>query len=115
MRSAGIQDLRHGNVRESDWQGRDFLDRGDARTPLPLPEPVRAYAIAATTQLPRDDGNDRTLRGDGLVPIASAFGEHPDGAFDLGIPESQRWLGHGLHHLALLGSDAVYQRLARWL
>ena len=115
MRSAGIQDLRHGNVRDSDWQGRDFLDRVDARTPVPLPEPVRAYAIAATTQHPRNDGNDRTLRGDGLVPIASAFGEHADDAFDLRIPESQRWVGHGLHHLGLLGSDAVYQRLVRWL
>jgi hypothetical protein len=115
MRSAGIQDLRHGNVRDADWQGRDALDRIDARTPMPLPEPVRAYAIAATTQAPRSDGSHRTLRGDGLVPIASAFGEHPDRAFDLRIPESQRWVGHGLHHLGLLGSDAVYQRLARWL
>lgn len=115
MRSAGIQDLRHGNVRDSDWQGRDFLDRRDGRTPLPLPEPVRAYAIAATTQPARGDGDHRTLRGDGLVPIASAFGEHADDAFDLRIPQSQRWVGHGLHHLGLLGSDAVYQRLARWL
>ena len=114
VRSAGIQDLRHGNVRDSDWQGREGAAHGDARTPLPLPKAVRAYAVAVTTKA-SDQAEGRGLRGDGLVPVASAFGQHADPAFDLRIPASRRWVGHGTHHLGLLGCAAVYQRLARWL
>ena len=115
VRSAGIQDLRHGNVRDSDWQDRDGDGRADGRTPLPLPKQVSAYAIAVTTQEQREDGDDNGLRGDGLVPIASALGEHADRAFDLRIPGSRRWVGHGINHLELLGSDQVYARIERWL
>ncbi|HEV8693965.1 MAG TPA: hypothetical protein VGQ93_07260 [Lysobacter sp.] len=115
VRSAGIQDLRHGNVRDSDWQDRNGNGRVDGRTPLPLPKQVRAHAIAVTTQDARKDGDDTKLRGDGLVPIASAFGDHADPAFDLRIPQSRRWVGHGINHLELLGSDAVYRRIERWL
>lgn len=115
VRSAGIQDLRHGNVRDTDWQDRDGDGRSDGRTPLPLPKQVPAYAIAVTTQGAREDGEDSKLRGDGLVPIASALGEHPDRAFDLRIPQSRRWVGYGINHLELLGSDEVYRRIERWL
>ena len=115
IRSAGIQDLRHGNVRDSDWQDHDGDGRADGRTPLPLPKQVSAYAIAVTTQERREDGDDGKLHGDGLVPIASALGEHPDRAFDLRIPQSRRWVGYGINHLELLGSDEVYRRLERWL
>lgn len=115
VRSAGIQDLRHGNVRDSDWQDRDGDGRADGRTPLPLPKQVSAYAIAVTTQDAREDGDDSKLHGDGLVPIASALGEHSDRAFDLRIPQSRRWVGYGINHLELLGSDEVYRRIERWL
>ena len=115
VRSAGIQDLRHGNVRDSDWQDRDGDGHADGRTPLPLPQQVSAYAIAVTTQERREDGDDRKLRGDGLVPIASALGEHADRAFDLRIPKSRRWVGYGINHLGLLGSAEVYRRIESWL
>jgi len=111
MRSVGIRDLRHGNVRDSDSQ--HGKGRGDTRKPLPLPDGVYACAIAATTQASRDDRT--ALCGDGLVPIASALGTHPDPAFDLRISPSRQWIGHGLNHLQLLGSDAVYRRIADWL
>ena len=115
MRSAGIQDLRHGNLRDADWQVRDGDARADARTPLPLPRPVTAYAIAASTQAKRKDADDSRASGDGLVPIDSALGRHPDSAFDLRIPRKRQWVGYGINHLELLGSDDVYQQLKRWL
>lgn len=115
MRSAGIQDLRHGNVRDADWQGREGRDHHDGRTPMPLPRQVRAHAIAVTTQPSGAQRDPVRLRGDGLVPIASALGQHAGSAFDLRIPASRRWVGHGLNHLALLDSDAVYRRIAGWL
>ena len=49
IRSAGITDLRYGNLIHEDWQGRDRFARGDRRRFVPLPEGVRCYAIAATT------------------------------------------------------------------
>ena len=117
VRSAGIQDLRHGNVRDSDWRDRDGDGRADGRTPLPLPfhDEVAAYAIAVTTQEEREDGDDKQSWGDGLVPIASALGQHADPAFDLRIPEARRWVGYGINHLELLGSAEVYARIVDWL
>ncbi|HEX4419788.1 MAG TPA: hypothetical protein VH165_17865 [Kofleriaceae bacterium] len=50
IRSAGVTDLRHGNVLDADWHGHDrFALGGDRRTPLPLPTGVACFAIAATT------------------------------------------------------------------
>lgn len=115
IRSAGIQDLRHGNVLDSDWQDRHSDDHQDGRTPLPLPKGVRCHAVAATTQRHDDAIDDRWLSGDGLVPISSALGEHPDRRFDLRIPKSRRWIGHGINHIQMLGSDAVYRQLKTWL
>lgn len=114
IRSAGIRDLRHGNVRRSDWHGGDDR-REDRRSPTPLPPHVAAYAIAATTQAPRGDGHRDALRGDGLVQVASAFGQHAQPRFRLRIPPSRRALVYGTHHLGLLGSHAVYAHLRRWL
>lgn len=115
MRSAGIQDLRHGNLRDADWQDRKGSGRADPRTPLPLPKEVTAYAVAASTQAKRKDADASHSRGDGLVPIASALGIHPDEDFDLRIPKARQWVGHGINHLQLLGNDAVYQQIKRWL
>lgn len=115
VRSAGIQDLRHGNLRDADWQDLDGNGLADGRTPLPLPRKVTAYAIAVSTQAKRKDGDESHARGDGLVPIDSALGRHHDNAFDLRIPKARQWVGYGINHLELLGSDAVYQQLKRWL
>jgi len=115
IRSAGIQDLRHGNVRDEDWRDRDGDGRRDGRSPSPLPANARAYAIAATTQTLRVDSNSGDLRGDGLVRVASAFGQHPDRRFALRIPASRRAVVDRTNHLELLGSAEVHARLRRWL
>jgi len=115
VRSAGIQDLRHGSLRKADWQHPDAKDVGDPRTPLPLPAPVTAYAIATSRQAQRK-GEKLALSGsDGLVQVASALGIHADPAFDLKLPRSRQWVGYGINHLEMLGSQAVYERLAAWL
>lgn len=114
LRSAGIQDLRYGSLRDTDWQDRDGDGLADGPTPLPLPKQVKAYAIAASTQGQPSDG-ERQANSDGLVPIASALGTHADTRFDLHIPRTRQWVGYGINHLELLGSDAVYQQLEQWL
>lgn len=115
LRSAGIQDLRHGNVRIEDGRDRDGDGRADGRTPLPLPDGVRCYAVATTAGAARSKNGHEDMRTDGLVGIASAWGQHPDRAFDLGIPTSRRWIGHGINHLQLLSDGSVYRQLLRWL
>lgn len=115
IRSAGIQDLRHGNLRDADWQDPDGDGRADGRTPMPLPKQVQAYAMAVSRQEESKDESLDSLRGDGLVPVASALGRHPDRGFDLRIPKSRQWVGYGINHLELLGSEAVYRHIHRWL
>jgi hypothetical protein len=113
IRSAGVTDMRHGNVLDEHWQGRDrFAHLRDDRVPLPLPEGVRCYAIAATTAAPGAAGRRRT---DGLVPVDSALGVHARQELTLGFPEAHRWIAHGATHLDLLSRPEVYAKLRSWL
>ena len=109
IRSAGITDLRYGNLLDDDWHGRDrFEHSGDLRRPMPLPEGVQCYAIAATRD--KTGGFD-----DGIVPVDSAVGRHEDPAMALSFAESRRWIGHGMNHFDLLSKPAVYEQIKRWL
>jgi hypothetical protein len=117
VRSAGITDLRHGNLVDSDWCGRDrFARGGDRRLPLPLPLPdgMRCYALAATTGDRAGDTRDR-LVGDGLVPVASALGRHTSPGRRLDFAPERQCVIPRTGHLDLLGSPEVYARLRRWL
>lgn len=107
LRSAGIQDLRHGTI--DDGHPRD-LPAGRQ-----LPAGIRAYAVAASTQAASPARAGRTLRGDGLVPVASALGQHRDPRLALKIPSSRQRLVEQTGHLELLSSPEVYQHLRRWL
>ncbi len=115
LRSAGVTDLRHGNLLDEDWDGIDrFARSGDRRRPVALPEGVDCLAVAATTGARRGDARDR-LVGDGLVPVSSALGHHHDPRFELAFDPSRRVVLHGLHHMDLLGHPEVHEALARWL
>jgi len=115
IRSAGITDLRHGNLLDDDWSGRDrFARTRDSRRHLPLPASVRCHAIAACTSMKPSALKDRLL-GDGLVPLPSALGEHRLPARSLAFPQRRRWIARGISHLGLLDSPAVYERMRKWL
>jgi pimeloyl-ACP methyl ester carboxylesterase len=114
IRSAGITDMRYGNLVEQDWQGRDrFASRADTRRPLPLPRDVECYAIAATRQPHASSGPD--LLGDGLVTLDSALGRHPNPEMSLNFAESHQWTAFGANHWDLLSHPAVYENLCQWL
>jgi PGAP1-like protein len=111
LRSAGITDLRYGNVLDEDWQGFDrFEHAGDLRHPVPLPEGVRCYAIAANVGKKADD-----LFGDGMVPVDSALGRHEDPGKTLSFAPSRQWVGFGMNHWEMLSRPAVYAQIRRWI
>jgi pimeloyl-ACP methyl ester carboxylesterase len=115
LRSAGITDLRHGHVRDADWQGRERFGSGvDHREPLPLPEGVACFTIAATLAPQRGLLADR-LTGDGLVPLRSALGQHDDPRHRLVFARDSQRTVHRTGHLELLSSPVVAQQLLQWL
>lgn len=115
LRSAGITDLRWGNVLDADWQGHDrFARKPDDRQPLPLPEGVACYVVAATTAANRRALADRLI-GDGLVPLPSALGQHDDPKRILVFAKTSQWIAYRTSHLALLSSAAVTKKIVQWL
>jgi pimeloyl-ACP methyl ester carboxylesterase len=100
IRSAGVTDLRYGNVVDEHWQGRDRFElESDTRAPVPLPRGVECYAIAGEK--------------DALVSVPSAFGDHAISG--LAIPEAHRWVAKGAGHLELLTRPEVWDQVERWL
>jgi pimeloyl-ACP methyl ester carboxylesterase len=109
IRSAGITDLRYGNVLERDW-----TNDADTRVTTPLPKDVECFAIAATTGKSKRDLRDALL-GDGLVPVASALGKHRLIKHRLAFPEQNTWIVYGRNHMDLLSDGEVYAQLAKWI
>ncbi len=115
VRSAGITDLRHGNLLDEDWVGRNRFARGpDRRQPVALPDSIRCFAAAACLGSQSDALKARLL-GDGLVPLHSALGRHKDAARSLAFPEHRQWVGYGMNHLDLLNRPEVFVQLKQWL
>ena len=106
VRSTGITDLRHGSVVEGDG------NRGHAL--LPLPAKVKCFAIAATTGKQSGDLHDRLL-GDGLVPLASALGEHADPARSLNFPTERKVTLYATNHMQLLNAAPAYEAVRAFL
>ncbi|MCM2257697.1 MAG: GPI inositol-deacylase [Vicinamibacteria bacterium] len=125
VRSAGITDLRHGSALDEDWQGRDRFAHGhDTRRPLPLPDKVTCFTMAATRSRSSDDDpaievapgpRVAKLAGDGLVPVTSALGRHVDPRLELAFAPSRQAVARDCGHLDLLSSRAVYNQLRAWL
>ncbi|MFT4520103.1 MAG: pimeloyl-ACP methyl ester carboxylesterase [Halioglobus sp.] len=115
IRSAGITDLRHGNVRDEDWLHHDeHEDNSDHRSPMPLAEGIEHYAIAATSSEYHEEQIEE-LSGDGLVHPSSATGLHENKDFNLNFPEGHTKILYDLGHLAMLHDSRVLEQLKGWL
>ena len=117
IRSSGITDLRHGYVLAADWEGQDRFAATDsdhlaARQFLPLPEGVACFAVAGTTS---KEAASSSWIGDGLVPVASALGQHTNVALSLAFPPENQFIAYSTDHMALLKSEAIAAQLVRWL
>lgn len=104
IRSAGIQDLRHGQVIDGE---------GDNATVAMLPSHLNVFLLAASKQSAEDIG--KRPSGDGLVPVDSALALGPDPARELQVPASHRATVYAHDHFDLLSSAEVAGHLQRWL
>ena len=106
VRSTGITDLRHGSVVEGDGKIGNVV--------LPLPTTVKCFAIAATMGQQNGDLHDRLL-GDGLVPLASALGEHADPALSLNFSADHKVTLYANNHIQLLSAARAYEAVKTFL
>jgi hypothetical protein len=115
LRSAGVTDLRYGHVLDADWQGHDrFQRRPDTRQPLPLPEGIACFTVAATLAAKRSAIADRLI-GDGLVPLRSALGQHDEAQRCLLFAKDAHWIAYRTGHVELLSRPEVAQQVLHWL
>ncbi|MFN7724505.1 MAG: lipase family alpha/beta hydrolase [Rubrivivax sp.] len=111
-RSAGITDLRFGNVLpRPSARGEQHQDD---RPPVPWPRGVPLFLVGATTAA-QAQGLKHQLLGDGLVPLASALGEHRQPALRLRVPDSHRLVLTQANHWDLLSRQEVTAQLLHWL
>ncbi len=105
IRSAGITDLRHGQLLAAD---ADFAEH------VALPKNIQCYAIAAALAKTPGEFSDSVI-GDGLVPINSALGLHTDKARSLAFPKSKAKVIRGIGHMELLHAPEVTKQIRKWL
>ena len=113
-RSAGIKDLRFGDLLADDWAAITDLEawREEPTACPPLLDGVDHYYVGATIGRRHDTVAARVF-GDALVPFASASGEGKIRRLGLAVDRG-RHLG-GLHHFDLLNHPRVYAVLRDWL
>jgi len=115
IRSAGITDLRHGNIIETDWAMHGRFDHAhDTRSPARLPAHVECFAVAATLDDVPDSARARHF-GDGLVPVPSALGQHQEPTFELPIDIRNRFVATETGHLGLLRCPDVARIVHAWV
>lgn len=115
IRSAGVTDLRYGNLLDEDWQDEDrFKTKGDQRQNVPLPNQIACYNIAAATGKEEDS---KSLQGlsDGIVDLKSALGEHKNALKKLNFEDNHTWIAYEVNHLGLLNDPKVYAKIKDWL
>ena len=115
IRSAGITDLRYGNLIDEDWQGNDrFEIQGDQRQHIPLPKQIECYSIAAAIGKATDTLSTRII-GDSLVDVKSALGQYENPARNLDFKDSNTWVVYALTHSDLLSNLKVYAKIKEWI
>jgi pimeloyl-ACP methyl ester carboxylesterase len=113
-RSAGIKDLRHGDLLDEDWQGHHpDRHRPDTRRVVPLLPQVDYYFAAATLGRHQHDPLGHLL-GDLLVRLDSATGAHEDDLRHLNIKPENCRVFHEKNHFALLDDERVHRQIIDW-
>ena len=108
LRSAGLKDLGHADLRHEDRAlERPWWPLGDPRHPLPLLSSLRHYLIAGSLTL---DPRLTWLFGDAIVPVASAT-NGGQALTSAELPAARVRVLPGLSHLALPRHPDVYEHI----
>lgn len=111
LRSAGIRDLRYGNLRDHDWQRHDDIEHTrDLRTPVTTPAGIRHLFVAATRSNSEHPEAETKLLGDYLVTVDSALARNYPGTEPV-----DRLIVPALDHMGLMWDGRVYDALRHWL
>jgi pimeloyl-ACP methyl ester carboxylesterase len=113
-RSAGIKDLRYGDLVDECWldQDSDAFLRTTSRE-IPFVETANHYFVCAT--LSRDpDSLAARMIGDLLVLRSSAW-SHAKRTERMRFPVEHYHHVGGAHHFDLLNHPAIYEQIQRWL
>jgi pimeloyl-ACP methyl ester carboxylesterase len=115
VRSAGITDLRYGNLIDEDWQDKDRFElQKDPRQHIPLPKLIECYSIAAVIGKATEPLSHRIV-GDSLVDVKSALGQHKNPNKDLAFKKKNTWVAFESNHQDLLNNPKVYAKIKAWL
>lgn len=114
IRSAGVTDLRFGNIVDEDWLDNDrFHLKKDQRQHVPLPQNVECFSIAANNK-----SKTETARGwmdDYLVDVKSALGQHKNPEKDLNFKPENTSVFYNNNHFDLLSNPKIYNKIKEWL
>ncbi|TXD50464.1 MULTISPECIES: hypothetical protein [unclassified Polaribacter] len=115
IRSAGVTDLRYGNLVDEDWQNKDRFElKSDQRQHIPLPQQIEFYAIAAVNKKETSTKSTKSL-GDNLVDVKSALGQHKNSNKSLLFKKENSWIAYENNHLDLLSNPKIGAKLKIWL
>lgn len=113
-RSAGIKDLRHGNLLDEDWHGHGpDQSAEDRRRSVPLLAGVDYFFAAASVGRHHLDPKGHIF-GDWLVHSGSAVGAHADARKNLNVPPDHCRVFHEKSHLDLLNDAEVHAQVIDW-
>src|SRR6185436_8657069 len=110
LRSAGINDLRRGNI----VSGPAGDDGTHPTAQVSLPATTRCFTVAASLG-PATGGLKAKLLGDGLVLVPNALGQHDKPDRRLAFAPERRAVVYETSHLNLLASAEVFALLRQWL
>lgn len=115
IRSAGVTDLRYGNLLDEDWQNNDrFKMQGDQRQNISLPEQVECYSIAGIAG--KESGSKSSqLIGDKMVGVKSALGQHKNPTKNLHFKKENTWIVYESNHSELLSNPKIYTKIKSWM
>ena len=106
-RSVGIQDLRHGNILDEEWDGADPTDARGRRVDVPLHPGIRHLAVVGLLGK-KIDSRVAQLLGDGVVTAASARGAGRRSPQRRRFPAEDVVVLPGVSHLSLVRDESVY-------
>jgi pimeloyl-ACP methyl ester carboxylesterase len=115
IRSAGVTDLRYGNLVDEDWQGNDRFElKSDQRQTIQLPTEIEFYSIAGVAGK-KTESKAAQILGDNLVDVKSALGQHKNPDKDLNISKEKSFIAYENNHLDLLSNSKITDQLKVWL